>query len=97
MEKLGQDDIDQRMTDFPEWSVGSDCLQRTFGFDDFIGAMSFVSRVADLAEQLQHHPDIMIRYNKVTLTLRTHDAGGLTDKDFAFAREMDAVTSANRD
>lgn len=97
MEKLAQDDIDRRMEEFTEWSVGSDCLQRTFSFDDFIAAMSFVSRVADLAEQLQHHPDIMIRYNKVTLTLRTHDAGGLTDKDFAFAREMDAATAASAD
>ena len=85
------------MEDFPEWSAGSDNLQRTFGFDDFIGAMSFVSRVADLAEQQQHHPDIMIRYNKVTLTLRTHDAGGITEKDFAFAREMDAATAASSD
>ena len=64
-------------------------MQRTFSFENFVDAMSFVNRVADLAEDFQHHPDILIRYNKVTLTLSTHDAGGLTDKDFAFAREAD--------
>ena len=56
-------------------------LQRTFSFDDFRSAIAFVNRVAELAEQQQHHPDIMVRYNKVTLTVSTHDAGGITDKD----------------
>jgi 4a-hydroxytetrahydrobiopterin dehydratase len=53
--------------------------------------MSFVVRIAELAEDLGHHPDILIRYNKVTLTVSTHDAGGLTDKDFELARQADLV------
>ena len=90
MNKLAQEDIDQKLSEFPDWSLIGDSMQRTFSFENFVDAMSFVNRVADLAEDFQHHPDILIRYNKVTLTLSTHDAGGLTDKDFAFAREADS-------
>ena len=60
-------------------------IQRTYQFSDFVKAMGFVGKVADAAEKNQHHPDILIRYNKVTLTLSTHDAGGITMKDFDLA------------
>ena len=93
MQKLAQERIDEQLAEFPDWSLISDAMQRTFGFETFVDAMSFVGQVADLAEELHHHPDILIRYNKVTLTLSTHDAGGLTDKDFAFAREIDAYVA----
>jgi 4a-hydroxytetrahydrobiopterin dehydratase len=93
MTKLAQADIDQKLAALPEWSVIGDALQRTFGFPNFVDAMTFVNRVADLAERQQHHPDILVRYNKVTLTLSTHDAGGLTDKDFALAAEIDGLTT----
>ena len=93
MEKLSQEDIETRLEQFPEWSLNGDAIQRTFSFDDFRGAMAFVNRIADLAEEHQHHPDIMIRYNKVTFTVSTHDAGGLTEKDFGFARDTDAVVA----
>jgi len=94
MEKLPQEDIEARLEAFPDWSQNGDALQRTFSFEDFLSAMAFVGRIADLAEEHQHHPDIMIRYNKVTLTLTTHDAGGLTEKDFAFAQDTDAFAAA---
>ena len=94
MKKLSQEDIEARLAEFPEWAQNGDSLQRTFGFDDFEGAMSFVNRVAELAEQHQHHPDIMIRYSKVTLTLSTHDAKGLTEKDFELAGDLDAAVVA---
>jgi len=90
MTKLAKETIDERMEAFPEWSLSGESLQRTFGFEDFTGSMSFVNQVAELAERLQHHPDIMIRFNKVTLTLSTHDVGGISDKDFEFARSVDA-------
>lgn len=89
MEKLSPEQIEKRLAEVPEWSLNGESLQRTFLFDDFSGAMAFVNRVAGLAEQQQHHPDIMVRYNKVMLTLTTHDAGGLTAKDFALARAAD--------
>lgn len=91
MQKIDPDQIEQRMTEFPDWSVTGQKIQRTFAFDDFTGSMEFVNRVANLAERLQHHPDIMIRYAKVTLTLTTHDASGITEKDFVFAREIDSL------
>jgi 4a-hydroxytetrahydrobiopterin dehydratase len=94
-EKLSQDQIDTRMSDFPEWSVTGASLQRTFTFENFVEAMAFVNKVAEQAEDDQHHPDILIRYNKVTLTLSTHDAGGLTEKDFALARSIDRLLAAS--
>jgi len=75
-----------------EWSQRPDVLERDFEFGDFAGAMAFVSRVADVAEELNHHPDIFIHgWNKVRLTLSTHDAGGITDSDHALARRIDEV------
>jgi 4a-hydroxytetrahydrobiopterin dehydratase len=62
---------------------------RTFQFQDFVAALRFVNRVADLAERAGHHPDIDIRYNRVRLGLTTHDAGGLTGKDFELAAAAD--------
>lgn len=95
MDKLSAQDIETRLQDFPEWTLLGDSMQRTFAFEDFLGSMAFVKRVAELAEAHQHHPDIMIRYNKVTLTLSTHDAGGLTDKDFELAHDIDACFVAS--
>ena len=91
MERLSPEDIETRLEELSEWSLSGDALQRTFRFDDFRGSMVFVIRIAELAEEHEHHPDILIRFNKVTLTLSTHDAGGLTDKDFTLARATDAV------
>jgi 4a-hydroxytetrahydrobiopterin dehydratase len=73
----------------PNWQRSGDVIFRTYEFEDFPAAMKFVNAVAALAGQVQHHPDIDIRWNKVTLALTTHDAGGLTEKDFALARECD--------
>jgi 4a-hydroxytetrahydrobiopterin dehydratase len=74
----------------PHWDRNGQIISRTYEFVDFPEAMKFVNAVASLAEQVQHHPDIDVRWNKVTLALTTHDAGGLTEKDFAMARECDA-------
>ena len=89
MQKLSADQVRENLGELPSWSLNSDSLQRTFRFDDFLGSMGFVDRIAQLAEQMQHHPDIMIRYNKVTLTLTTHDAGGITENDLTLARATD--------
>jgi len=92
MEKLDQSKIDELLAAHPDWAQVGDALQRTCRFDDFLGAMAFVSQIADLAESLQHHPDIMIRYSKVTLTLTTHDEGGITDRDLEFVQAVDQKT-----
>ena len=97
MEKLSPDRVNENLASLPQWSLNGDMLQRTFRFDDFNGAIAFVNRLRDLAEGMQHHPDIMIRYNKVTLALTTHDAGGLTEKDFEFARATDGCLPAAKE
>lgn len=89
--KLTEVEIETRLRTLPEWSEVGGVLQRTYQFKDFIAAMKFVNIVADLAEQRQHHPDILVRWNKVTLTLSTHDSGGITQKDFDLAGECDGV------
>ncbi len=96
MQKLTPDQIDVRLADLPQWSLNADSLQRTFRFDDFVGAMAFANRIGNLAEEMRHHPDIMIRFNKVTLSLTTHDAGGLTERDFSFARASDGFVPAEK-
>ena len=71
------------------WSRRGEVLTRTYQFRNFSESMRFVNRVADAAEAADHHPDIDIRYSKVTLTLSTHSAGGITEKDIALARSID--------
>jgi 4a-hydroxytetrahydrobiopterin dehydratase len=69
------------MADPDGWTEVDDALERTFAFDDFLGALGFVNRVAALAQAENHHPDIAIHYNRVTLRWWTHTAGGITDRD----------------
>ena len=78
---------------YPEWQIDADTLRRTFTFRDFVEAMGFVTRVALLAERAEHHPDIDIRWNEVTLVLSTHSAGGLTRRDTDLAASISALTS----
>jgi 4a-hydroxytetrahydrobiopterin dehydratase len=79
------------LADHPSWSVDSGELTRTFAFTDFAGSMEFVNRVAAAAERANHHPDITIRWNRVTLALSTHSEGGLTIKDLALAAEIEGL------
>ena len=75
------------------WSQRPDALERDFAFDDFAGAIAFVNRVADVAAEADHHPDILVHgWNKVRLTLTTHASGGLSEKDHDLARRIDGVT-----
>jgi 4a-hydroxytetrahydrobiopterin dehydratase len=75
----------------PDWSKRAKTILRTFKFEGFLKGVEFVNRIAKLAQKLNHHPDIDIRYDQVTLTLTTHDEGGLTEKDFILARQCDGV------
>ena len=73
-----------------DWKQKEDALERDYEFPDFKAAMWFVNRVADLAEERNHHPDILVHgWNKVRLTLTSHDAGGLTERDHALAAAID--------
>ena len=82
--------IQRGLGGLPGWSRKSDVLTRQYSFRDFGAAMEFVNHVAEAAEAANHHPDIDIRYSKVTLTLSTHDAGGITQNDLDLARDIDS-------
>ena len=74
----------------PAWIADGETIARTFTFEDFAEAIGFVTRVGVAAERVFHHPDIDIRWNKVTLTLTSHDVGGLTERDIELAAKIDA-------
>ena len=89
MNKLRAAQIKAAHTTVPDWKKKGNTITRIFQFKDFPAAIKFVNAIAKLAEKAWHHPDIDIRWNKVTLTLTTHDAGGLTEKDFKLAKQFD--------
>jgi 4a-hydroxytetrahydrobiopterin dehydratase len=77
----------------PNWSKRAQTILRAFKFAGFLKSIDFVNRIARKAQKINHHPDIDIRFNKVTLRLTTHDERGITEKDFSLARECDEVLS----
>jgi 4a-hydroxytetrahydrobiopterin dehydratase len=91
MARLKSSEIRTALRSVPGWKKKGALVVRTYKFKDFVAAMQFVNSIARLAEKAWHHPDIDIRWNKVTLALTTHDEGGLTEKDFALARKFDAA------
>ena len=91
MSKLDSHQIDHALLQTPGWRRSGDSITRTFSLPSFPAALLFVGAVGHLAERAEHHPDILIQYRNVTLTLSTHSAGGLTDKDFALAAEVNAL------
>ena len=91
MAKLKAAAIKSALATVPEWRRTGAMISRTFQFKNFVAAMKFVNRVAKLAERAWHHPDIDIRWNKVTLALTTHSEGGLTENDFKLARKFDRL------
>lgn len=90
-ELIPADQIPSKLAEVPLWAHEGQEIRRTVSFKDFAGALAFVNRVAELAEQANHHPDIDIRWNKVTLALSTHSKGGLTASDFDLASKIDAL------
>ncbi len=89
MSPLGENEIQERLAGLEGWVRDENRIRRTYRFSDFRAAMGFVNRVAEIAEASDHHPDILVCYREVTLTLCTHEAGGLTDRDFRLARKID--------
>jgi 4a-hydroxytetrahydrobiopterin dehydratase len=87
---LTENEVVEQLKKTSGWKRKGQEISRLYTFSGFVAAMAFVNHVADLAESMDHHPDILIQYKKVTLTLSTHDAGGLTDLDFKLARAIDA-------
>jgi 4a-hydroxytetrahydrobiopterin dehydratase len=94
MAKLSSDELELALRTVAEWRDEAGNIVRTFEFKDFVEAMAFVNRVAEISETDWHHPDIDIRWNKVRLALCTHSEGGLTAKDFELARKFDGLAGA---
>jgi 4a-hydroxytetrahydrobiopterin dehydratase len=91
MPSLSPAEINTRLQSVAKWAIENGELTRTFQFKDFVASLDFVNRVGAAAEKAGHHPDIDIRYNKVRLGLVTHDAGGITAKDFDLAVEANKL------
>lgn len=94
MAELTPEQVQAALPRVKDWKKHSAEIKRTFQFKDFAQAMEFVNRVARVAEEANHHPDIDIRWNKVTLALATHSEGGLTQKDFDLAQRIDDLARA---
>jgi 4a-hydroxytetrahydrobiopterin dehydratase len=96
MAKLTGDARKQALAGLPQWKEadGRDAISRRFTFKDFVEAFGFMARVALTAEKMDHHPEWSNVYKTVDVTLSTHDAGGLTEKDVALAKAMDAYALA---
>lgn len=89
MAKLNKQQIEQHLEELKNWQLDGEAIKNEWAFDDFISALKFINRVGQLAEQHGHHPEIYNVYNKVSLRFSTHSEGGLTDKDFKIAAEID--------
>jgi 4a-hydroxytetrahydrobiopterin dehydratase len=88
---LSEPEIRSALASLPGWEPSGKAIERTFKFPDFIAAMAFVNRIADAAEKANHHPDIAIHYNQVTLSLWSHDSGGVTKRDLKMAATINAL------
>ncbi|WP_413467400.1 4a-hydroxytetrahydrobiopterin dehydratase [Pleurocapsa sp. FMAR1] len=90
---LNQTEIDQKIQTLPQWQQQDQTITRTFKFKNFVQAIDFVDKLVKPAEAAQHHPDLEISYNKVKVSLTSHDAGGLTQKDFDMAQTISKLAN----
>ena len=93
MAKLTAEAVQERLKRLPGWSLKGEAIGKQYTWPSFPEAIRFVNQVADLAEHVDHHPDILINYRRVTLTLSTHSEGGLTRKDFDLAERIEKEQS----
>ena len=89
--RLPPEEIRERLASLPDWQLDDKRIVRKLRFADFVAAIAFVNRLAELAEAADHHPDILIHYREVTLTLWTHTVDGLTAKDFELAAAIEKL------
>lgn len=88
---LPESEVRDALASLPGWIVTGNAIQRVFEFANFAEAMTFVNKVAEAAEAANHHPDITINYNKVTMSLTSHDSGGVTKRDLRMARTINTI------
>jgi 4a-hydroxytetrahydrobiopterin dehydratase len=92
VQKFSEAEIATRLPEVPGWEIINGKLQKTFTFGSFVTAFGFMSSVALLAEAMGHHPEWSNVYNRVTIALTTHDAGGISALDFSLAKHIDEIT-----
>lgn len=90
--KLTSETIIDRVQNLNNWSLNNDAISKDYTFKNFIEAMQFINKVATIAEDLNHHPEWSNVYNKVSISLTTHDVGGISENDFQLAKAIDALT-----
>ncbi len=88
---LSEHDIMQNLSSLDGWEQSGIEIEKQFKFKNFIHSIGFVNKVAILAEKADHHPDILVQYNKVKLVLSTHSEGGITEKDFSLAKQIENI------
>lgn len=88
---MSQDEAKQLLSEIPDWTLKDKSIERVFELGDFEEAIAFVNRIAEIAQEEQHHPDIHIYYNKVRIELSTHKIGGLSKNDFILAAKIDKL------
>ena len=93
-QKLSDLEIQRALGGLPGWSRRGDVLTKTFAFERFSDGIAFINRVAKAADEMNHHPDIDVRFTKVTIVLSTHDAGGITQSDLQLAERIERAVSA---
>ena len=97
MNKLSKDEIEKRLVNFPDWDYYDDAIHAEFEFDNFKDSFSAMSRIAFECEALNHHPDWSNVYNVLTISLTTHSANGVTEKDFKLAKAIEAIVEPEED
>jgi 4a-hydroxytetrahydrobiopterin dehydratase len=90
-QKLSDLEIQRALGTLGGWSRRADTLTKTYTFERFADGIAFVNRVAKIADEMNHHPDIDVRYTKITTVLSTHDAGGITQSDLTLAERIESV------
>jgi 4a-hydroxytetrahydrobiopterin dehydratase len=91
MALLGDSEVEERLAGLDGWSRSGDAIEKSFKRGDFVGAVEFVSGLVEPAEEMNHHPDVSISWDTVTVTISTHSEGGLTAADFELAAKLDAL------
>jgi 4a-hydroxytetrahydrobiopterin dehydratase len=91
MPKLAEDEIDNRLAELEGWHRRGDSIAKEFKLDDFVGSVDFINRLTPVAEEMNHHPDLQVSWNKVTVSITTHAEGGLTENDFELAKSIDPL------
>ena len=91
MPQLGEEEIEARLGELEGWRRDGDAIVKEFKLDDFVGSVDFIDRLAPVAEEMNHHPDLQVSWNKVTVSITTHSEGGLTENDFKLAKSIDPL------